>query len=103
MSDDITTLTQDLTTTLQPPQNADTLDRQAQILDQIFTSIMSDKVAERLPTCDRWPETTMEWITLALKIQKQCVDTTKAKAAIEYMNGLSGTLPRKIEKQKEGS
>ena len=73
------------------PEHA--LDRQTQILDQIFTTLMANKVAERLPTCDRSPETTMAWLALALKIQKQCVDTTKAKAAIEYMNGLSNNAP----------
>ena len=100
---DIEALTTHLKATLSTPSSPETLEEQTQILHQVFTTIMADKVAARLPNCDRYPDTVMDWLALSLKIQKQCTATVKAKAAIDYMNALTPTPPVKIEKRTEGS
>lgn len=104
---DIQILTTELQTLLQSPPEANLLERQTQILDRLFTMILDDKVTTRLPTCGGYPESVQKWLIFALKIQKQCTDTAKAKAAMDYMNGLNTvhTAPRplKIEKRTEGS
>lgn len=103
----IQTLTDQLTQTLQSTQSADTLARQTQLLDQLFTTLMTTQIARRLDdTNNRYiREVTMDWLAMTLKIQKQCMDTGKAAAAVEYMKNLNtiNTLPPplKIEKRNE--
>jgi len=103
----IQTLTDQLNETLQSTQNADTLARQTQLLDQLFTTLMTTQIAKRLDdTNNRYiREVTMDWLAMTLKIQKQCMDTGKVAAAIDYMRTLNArsTLPPplKIEKRNE--
>ena len=79
------------------------LARQAEILDRLFTAILDQKVAGRFDS--RSPETVQQWMHFALRIQKQCTDTVKSKAAIDYMSTLNALntapYPRKIDKQND--
>ncbi len=108
---------QTLTTQLEelltaPDQNLDTLTRQTQILDQLFTKLMTENIAQRVDNPRHYNrDDTMQWLEITLKIQKQCNDTVKTRGALEYMNTLNRNIhkaplsphPVKIEKQTEGS
>lgn len=87
----ITPLTKTLEESLTDPHhNPDTLDTQSQILDQLFMTIMTQNIADRLENPRPYrSDATMEWLAMALKIQKQCVETIKTKGAIDYMNSLT--------------
>jgi len=73
----------------------DTLTRQEEILDTLFTSILEKKVLSG----ENDTRTSMEWIALALRAQKQCADTVKTKAAVDYMANLNGMSPYSFSAQ----
>lgn len=54
--------------------------RQAQLLDTLLYTIMNKGIDGK-----KNPE---HWIPLALQVQKQCIDTLKARASIDYMDAL---------------
>lgn len=63
----------------------DTLQRQSAVLDQLFTAIMQHNLK-----CDRFDRTfNVDRLNKALRVQKQCMDTTKTAAVVEYMNNLA--------------
>ncbi len=77
------------------------LHNQAHALDNIFTTIIEEKVGKAF-SGERYPhDSTLQWLTLALKAQKQCEQTIKAKAVNRYMNALSTphTIPCIPDKQ----
>lgn len=65
------------------------LSEQAQILNALFHATL----AERLDITTRRDEfadaRNMGWLALALKIQKQCVDTVRTQQATRYMASLA--------------
>ena len=65
------------------------LEQQAQILNALFHATL----AERLDITTRRDEyadaRNMGWLALALKIQKQCVDTIRTQQATRYMDSLT--------------
>lgn len=81
---DITVLYSELESLLDHPAPATTLDRQADILDQIFTSLMRQNIT-RDKDNGYINQSALEF---ALKVQKQCNDTLKTRAAIDYMQNI---------------
>ncbi|NCT40327.1 MAG: hypothetical protein GW778_01520 [Alphaproteobacteria bacterium] len=82
------------------------LNKQAELLDRLFTAIIDEQVAPKIAIRTYDASVAQGWLAFALKIQKQCNDTLKSRAAIDYMHDLSNRitpLPHYIEKQKEGS
>ncbi len=81
------------------------LDKQVEILDRLFSAVIDTQISGRL-TQQPWQNTeSQQWLKLALQCQKQCADTLKSRAAIDYMTGLSLTgapHPIKMIKQTEG-
>jgi len=63
------------------------LTRQVEILDRMFTLLADHKILRALDK--NYYESTHAWLHFALRIQKQCIDTMKARAAIDYMENLS--------------
>ncbi len=80
-----------LTQTLSAPttDHIDALQRQAALLNDLLYAVMR-KNMERDVRRGFFDD---DRLALALRIQKQCVDTLKAASAIEYMRGLSGGAP----------
>ena len=77
------------------------LNKQAELLDRLFTAIIDEQVAPNVALQSNYPEVTQSWLALALKIQKQCNDTLKSRAAIDYMHDLGNRLhPTPIEISK---
>lgn len=81
------------------------LDQQTALLNTLFAGILDQQVAPYM-TQKPWNNTEAQaWLKLALQCQKQCNDTLKSRAAIDYMQSLQmpGTLPlpAKIVKQNE--
>ncbi len=66
------------------------LEEQAEILDWLFKIIVGKKV---IGGFERGYSSAQDWMHFALRTQKQCVDTVKARAAIDYMNKLSAPKP----------
>ncbi len=58
------------------------LNRQAIILDHLLTAMMQNQLGKDKRKGDFTPER----IELILRVQKQCADTIKTNAAIDYMN-----------------
>ncbi|MCB1783935.1 MAG: hypothetical protein KDI13_08050 [Alphaproteobacteria bacterium] len=65
------------------------LQRQAEILNTLFTTILDKKICADSKDFGYYTDTTQGWIEVALRIQKQCADTLKARAAIVYMNTIA--------------
>ncbi len=82
----LTNRLEDLLTT--PEYNPDTLTAQTEILHALFTEILTHRVATRINN-SKYYTSPMEWMMLALRVQKQCADTAKAQSAIEYMKHLN--------------
>jgi hypothetical protein len=72
-----------------PTLDRDILDEQAQILNQLFATIMHDKVSKAFTGKHYYHDATQQWLSQALRIQKQCTDTVKTKATINYMHALT--------------
>ena len=69
----------------------DRLARQGHLLDQIFAQLC---VKTNGGFKARFPDDSVKtWLDLALRAQKQYIDTAKAKAAIDYMAHLSTPPP----------
>lgn len=103
-SPDLQTLTTRLETTLLSPEeaaprDAEILDEQVQILDQLFALIVGEKISPAFSGQRYDGETVRAWLAFALQIQKQTTATLKAKAAIDYMNTLTRPHVPKIEKR----
>lgn len=107
----LSTLTAQLEESLRiPGQDPALLARQAELLDQLFATLLKDKVINNLE--NGYSTATQDWLAFALRVQKQCVDTVKARGAIDYMQKLSAPRPmassasalphpRDIEKQTD--
>lgn len=82
---DITALYTALEALIERPQTPDTLEEQAHILNEIFTIIMRRNIKrdKERGYIDQ------DHLDLALRIQKQCNDTLKTRAAIEYMHNIT--------------
>lgn len=63
------------------------MSRQASILDQIFTILMTERVAPIL-TDPRKQQTVQDWLAYALRVQRQCHETLRTKASMAYMESL---------------
>ena len=103
----IQTLTYQLEKTLTSTPSQDILDEQAQILHQLFTMMINEKVTTTDDGTLSYRYGYGHALEFALNIQKQCTQTIKAKGAIDYMSAITPARglppPPKIEKQKEGS
>jgi hypothetical protein len=66
------------------------LARQAAILNGLFEAL----VAQKVDLNSFHSSTTQNWLLFALRVQKQCTDTLKARAAITYMDTLVRPSPR---------
>lgn len=73
-----------------PAHGVNTLRRQADLLDTLLYNILTifaGKIEQGDGNAGR------EWFELGLRIQKQCADTIKTAAAIEYMQSLAPRPP----------
>jgi hypothetical protein len=50
---------------------------------------MHDKVSKAFTGKHYYHDATQQWLSQALRIQKQCTDTVKTKATINYMHALT--------------
>ncbi|HQX28134.1 MAG TPA: hypothetical protein PKX38_09405 [Alphaproteobacteria bacterium] len=66
-----------------------TLPRQAQILEGMFTLVLRNYIEQK----PGWNASEKE-LALALDIQRQCLATVKANAAIDYMDAIMANMPR---------
>jgi hypothetical protein len=66
-----------------------TLPRQAQILEGMFTLVLRNYMEQK----PGWKADDKE-LSLALDIQRQCLDTLKTDTAIDYMHAIIANLPR---------
>lgn len=66
---------------------------QVEILDRLFAAILDEQVAPKLTYSGGYPENIHAWLKLALQCQKQCNDTVKSRAAMEYMQTLGANIP----------
>ncbi len=79
----LTTLSTQLSKTMDRPQGEQAvLASQTQILDRLFTEIVNERVKSGMERYGYLSNSTGEWLHFALRIQKQCVETVKAKGAI---------------------
>ena len=76
-----------------PPENA--LQRQAQILDQVFHAVIRDTLAAAQKHGHAL-YTRENALSLALRIQKQCADTHRIAAVMDYMGALSPVRGRTL-------
>jgi hypothetical protein len=80
-----------MATLANPASTHDRLHQQTALLHTLLCTIIKHQSE---PEIARGCEVTHEWLELALRVQKQCVDTLKASAAIDYMQSLAPrTLP----------
>ncbi len=94
---DLSTLTDALEDALNTPMAAeDALQRQTHILDQLFHAVIHDTLRRArgysaIPLSDR-----VEELSLALRIQKQCAETHRIAAAMDYMGAITPTARRAL-------
>ena len=82
------------------------LNDQVEILDRLFAAIVNEQIAPKLDNKGNYNQTAQEWLKLALQCQKQCAETLKSRAAIDYMQNLGAIHtppPYKTIKRTEGS
>ena len=91
----IAALMAELEELLEQPPNPDILEQQATTMDALMRAVLRANLKRDKESgyIDH------DHIMTALKIQKQCMNTVKTKAAMDYMNALSPPRPLKIEKQ----
>ncbi len=81
----ITALYTELESLLEHPATPDTLKQQADVLDAIFAAMMRRNVMRDKENGYIDPKN----LEFALRIQKQCNDTLKTRAAIDYMQNIT--------------
>lgn len=94
----IATLYATLDTLLEQPQTPDTLEQQAEILNAIFGAVMRrnvihDKESGHIDT---------DKLELALRVQKQCTDALKTRAAIDYMEKITAPKTQTLKEIGQG-
>ena len=62
------------------------LSQQAALLDQIFTTIVEQKVSKAFSGERHYAHEAKEWLAFALKAQKQSADALKTRATMEYID-----------------
>lgn len=88
----ISELTQGLRLAIQydPDFNEHTfLERQAEILNMLFAAVIDKQICPDTEEFRRNSNITQSWLDLALRTQKQCLETLKARAAIDYMDSIT--------------
>lgn len=84
---ELSALTADLNRILEDPNaDMDTLERQVDLLDCLLYTTMRVHLRRAR---EKGQPLTEEQINLALRIQKQCADTTRINGALNYMNAIS--------------
>ena len=91
LPDSVFDLCGQLITALHSPDYAqNTLRRQAHLLDRMLVAMLQRHLR---PDEKRGYAEKADWVELILTIQKQCADTLRAAAAIDYMQALMPRLP----------
>lgn len=73
-----------------PASTHDRLSQQGALLHTLLCTIVKHQSEREISQAC---EMTYEWLELALRVQKQCIDTMKAGAAIDYMQSIAPRRP----------
>lgn len=89
----IVSLCAELEALLAQPPSGDILERQTILLDTMLTTLLRDN----LHRDKKNGNLNTDRLELSLRIQKQCMDTYKARAAIDYMTALTSPSQAALE------
>lgn len=72
-----------------PAHDLSVLDEQVQILNALFNATLAERLNMAKQRYDSDDAMNRGWLELALKIQKQCMETVRTRQASEYLGSLS--------------
>lgn len=70
-----------------PPNDEHVLDGQVQILNALFHTTLAEQLHVTKQKCGE--KRAMEWLKIALQIQRQCAETLRTRKTIDYMDNLN--------------
>lgn len=79
-----------------PVHDLSVLDEQVQILHALFNATLAERLNMDKQRYDSDDTINRGWLDLALKIQKQCMDTVRTRQGAEYLESLRGLHRRKL-------
>jgi hypothetical protein len=78
------------------PTDAAVLDDQVQILNALFNATLAERLNMDKQRYESVDVMNRGWLELALKIQKQCMETVRTRQAADYMQGLCDLQMRQL-------